>query len=406
MPRFAYQAINENGTTVSGVLEADTQELANTLLSARGLIPARITLEGRATSWLARLDQMLTAIRPWDIILFTKQLSTMLKAGIPIVRLFQILESQTDNKKLKAIINDLIQDIQAGSSLTEAFRKHPVAFSPLYVSMLQAGEASGQLPEVLERLIYIIEHEYKVKKDIQSALAYPIIVVVALVAAFFILLTYVVPKFVSIFARAKVALPWPTKVCIVMYTAIFDYWPILLGLVVVLGTGLYLYLKSENGRLVKDAALIRLPLLGPLFIKSAMSRFASIFAILQASGVAILDIMKILTGTIGNYAISRSFDALADKLKEGRGISEPLRSAEYFPPMVVNMVAIGEESGNLDEMLSAVSKHYDTEVEYATAKLSMAIGPLLVVGLAVVVGFFALAIYLPMWDLTKTVSPR
>jgi len=163
------------------------------------------------------------------------------------------------------------------------------------------------------------------------------------------------------------------------------------------------YLKTEQGRYVRDAFLMKLPIIGPLFIKAAMSRFASIFAILQSSGVAVLDSMKILSGTIGNTAIAREFDRIISRLEEGRGIAEPLKRANYFTPIVINMIAIGEESGNLDEMLGEISIHYDFELEYAMNKLSEAIGPILTVGLAAVVGFFALAIFLPMWDLTKMV---
>ena len=175
------------------------------------------------------------------------------------------------------------------------------------------------------------------------------------------------------------------------------------GIVAII-VGSVLYFRTPSGEFVKDNYLMKLPVLGPLFIKSAMSRFASIFAILQSSGVAVLDSMAILSSTIGNSAISREFDRIRDQLEEGRGIAAPLQSAKYFSPMVVNMVAIGEESGNLDEMLREVADHYDTEIEYAVHKLSEAIGPLLTVGLAAVVGFFALAIFLPMWDLTKMVK--
>ncbi|MBF0528311.1 MAG: type II secretion system F family protein [Deltaproteobacteria bacterium] len=403
MQKFAYKAYNINGTRVTGVIEADSRELASSQLTARGLIPDQIKPERSSTGLWAKLEKLLISVKPFELILFSKQLGTMIRAGIPIIRLFQILENQTESKALKPIVAEIMQDIQAGSSITESFRKHPRAFNNLYVSMLHAGEVGGTLPEVLDRLIYIIEHEFKIKRDIKAAMSYPIIVVIALIVAFFILLTFVVPKFVDIFVKAGIALPLPTKICMALYEAIFSYWPYGLAGLAALSVFLSFYLKTDHGRLMKDRLLLRIPLIGPLFLNSAMSRFASIFSILQGSGVPVLDIIRILSGTIGNYAIANIFDGLIEKLKEGRGISGPLSSAKYFPPMVVNMVAIGEESGNLEKMLSEVSTHYDTEVEYATAKLSAAIGPILMVGLAGVVGFFALAIYLPMWDLTQTV---
>jgi type IV pilus assembly protein PilC len=295
-------------------------------------------------------------------------------------------------------------EIQGGASLFEAFNKHPRVFSHLYRSMIAAGEASGSLPDVLERLIYIIQHEFKVKQDIRSALAYPIIVVITLAIAFFILLTFVVPKFAAIFKSAGIDLPMPTRVAMAMYSFLDNYWYLLLGAVAAVVVGLGMYFKTEQGRFLRDSLLIQVPLLGSLFIKSAMSRFASIFAILQASGVSVLDSLRILSDTINNAAISREFDRLETQLKEGRGISQPLRSARYFTPMIINMVAIGEESGNLDEMLRESAEHYDHEVEYAVGQLTTAMGPILVVALAGVVGFFALAIFLPMWDLVKTVQ--
>jgi type IV pilus assembly protein PilC len=266
--------------------------------------------------------------------------------------------------------------------------------------MIQAGEAAGALPEVLERLIYIIEHEHQVKSDIKSAMTYPAIVVVFLFTAFLVLITQVIPKFVNIFNNAGLALPLPTQICLLIYTFLTNYWYLLLGGTVVAVVFLYYYLKTDQGKLARDTILMRVPLLGPLFVKSAISRFASIFSILQASGVDVLDSMDILSGTIGNAAIGGELQSIKDSLAEGRGIAGPLGQAKYFTPMLINMVAIGEESGNLENMLRDVAEHYDTEVEYSMKKLSEAIGPILTVGLAAVVGFFALAIFLPMWDLT------
>jgi type IV pilus assembly protein PilC len=298
----------------------------------------------------------------------------------------------------------MMRDIREGSDLYDAFNRHSQVFSALYCSMIRAGEASGSLPVVLERLIYIIEHEHKIKSDIKAALRYPMIVTIALGAAFLVLLTFVVPKFVTIFTQAGLDLPLPTRLCLILYQLLADYWPVIIGGVTAVIVSLMLYVKTPPGRYTRDRLVMHIPLLGPLFVKAAMSRFAAIFSILQHSGVSVIQAMDILSGTIGNAAISREFNRIKDKLEEGRGIAEPLRSARYFTPMVISMVAIGEDTGNLDELLKEVSDHYDTEVEYAVKQLSDAIAPILTVGLAAVVGFFALAIFLPMWDLTKMVK--
>ena len=402
MPKFSYSAITETGATTSGEIEAESLESANSILASRGYIPTRVKAEQPALSGfqVPAIRELLAPVKAPDLILFTKQFKTMINAGVAMMSMLGILEEQTENPKLKRILGEMHQDIKEGASLHEAFSRHPKVFSPLYCSMIKAGEASGALPEVLERLIYIIDHEHQVKSDIKSAMTYPVIVVAFLFAAFLVLITQVIPKFVNIFKNAGLALPVPTQICIFIYDFLSNYWYLIIGAVVLIAAFLYYYLKTEPGKFARDSVLMRVPLIGPLFVKSAVSRFASIFSILQSSGVDVLDSMDILSGTIGNAAIGRELDGIKDSLSEGRGIAEPLGQANYFTPMLINMVAIGEESGNLEEMLRDVAEHYDTEVEYSMKKLSEAIGPILTVGLAAVVGFFALAIFLPMWDLT------
>jgi type IV pilus assembly protein PilC len=404
MPKYSYQVITEDGSTSSGVLDADSIEAANTILSSRGYIPTEVKEAAAAGITFRSIQDQLTRIKTPDIILFTKQFKTMLRTGVSMLNILQILQDQAENPKLSNILSSMYQDINEGSSLYEAFGKHPRVFSLLYCSMVRAGEASGALPEILERLTYILEHEHKVKTDIKSALQYPMIVVVFLMVAFFVLLTFVIPKFVNIFTNAGLVLPLPTQICMGLYKFMANYWYWIVGGVILGIVALIAYFRTENGRFVRDTTLLQFPIIGPLLLKSAISRFASIFSILHASGVDILDSMDILSGTIGNAAVARELDSIRNRLEEGRGIAEPLRSAKYFTPMLINMVAIGEETGNLHEMLQEVADHYDTEVEYSMHKLSEAIGPMLTIGLAAVVGFFALSIFLPMWDLTTMVK--
>jgi len=395
MPKFSYRAITEMGSTETGAIEAESAEKASSMLAAQGFIPTRIK-EERAAVPAIKLGSLLEAFSPVkapELILFTKQFNTLIRAGVPMLSLLKVLEEQTEHPRLRKILGTIYQDIKEGSSLYDAFGRHRSVFSPLYCNMLKAGEASGALNDVLDRLTYIIEHEHKVKSDIKSALMYPAIVVAFLVIAFFVLLTGVIPRFVNIFKSSGLALPLPTQICMLLYVG--------LGILVFGGVGLYYYLKTAKGKHLLYSILMRLPIIGPLFVKSAISRFASIFAILQSSGVDILQTMDILTETIGNAAISHELNGIRERLAAGHGIAGPLSSAKYFTPMLINMVAIGEESGNLEDLLQDVATHYDTEVEYAMKKMSEAIGPILTIGLAAVVGFFALAIFLPMWDLTQ-----
>jgi type IV pilus assembly protein PilC len=406
MPKFLYKAINELGDTISGTVDAESEEMANNVLAGRGYIPSKVRKVGEGKSpgktgeWT--LAEKLASIKTWEMILFTKQFRTLIRAGVPMRNLLQIMENQTENPKLKKVILIMSRDIEDGLGLHASFKKHPKIFSPLYCSVIQAGEASGELPDVMERLIYIMEHEHKIRSDIRAALQYPVIVTIFLLIAFIAMLTFVIPNYVDVFVKADIPLPLPTQICILMYEFLRDYWYILAAAVAGVLIFLISFLKTEPGKYTRDFTLMQFPVLGPLFSKSVMSRFASIFSILQASGVPILDSMTILSGTIGNAAVSRELKKIRGKIEKGSTISGPLKSAKYFTPMVVNMVAIGEESGNLEEMLNEITEHYDAEVEFAMKRVSELITPFMTVGLAAVVGFFALAIFLPMWELKDT----
>jgi type IV pilus assembly protein PilC len=405
MPKYIYRAINALGENVSGNIEAESLEVARFMLLSRDLIPEKIWEQtGAAGSGFLRSLLPSRKIRTVDLVMFTKQFHSMLVAGIPILRILSILEEQSEHPALREAISKIIKDINQGASLSDALQKFPQIFDRLYCDMIRAGEVSGNVPIVMERLIYIIEHEAKIKADIKSALRYPMIVLMALVAAFIVLLTFVIPKFASVFSHAGLDLPLPTKISMMLNAFIMKFWPFILAVAAALFFGLRYYFKTSNGRFVRDSFLLEMPILGTLFKKAALSRFASIFAILQTSGVPIMQSLTILSATMGNEALTRAFDSIRDRIKEGAGISTPLKSIKYFTPMVVDMVAIGEESGKIDEMMRAVAAHYDMEVEYAIKGLNDAITPLLMVGMAAIVGFFALAIFMPMWDLTKLVK--
>lgn len=403
--KFSYQAINEVGSNVSGVLEAENVEGVYAQLSAKGYIPTEVKSgESQLQQYLEQLDTITTKVRPVDLIFFTKQFRTLFNAGIAVTEALRVMEFQATNKKLKKIAATMRDDISAGSSLADAFAAHPKVFLPLYTSMIRAGEASGALPVVLERLVFIMDHEHKVNTKIKSATQYPKIVLVALVGAFLFLLKFVIPAFATMFAGANLELPLPTKIAILMHNILMEWWMISLPLIIAVIVAVVWYKRTPSGRFRFDQMFLAMPIMGPLFAKAAMSRFASVFAILQVSGVGILDAMKILSDSIGNTAIAKEFDKISDKLREGRGIAAPLKSAKYFTPMVINMVSVGEESGNLDEMLQEISHHYDDEVEYEVGRMTELLGPVLIVVLAAVVGFFALAVFMPMWDMVQTIN--
>jgi type II secretory pathway component PulF len=407
MNLFTYKAIDDLGNEVTGEITAESEEHAMEMIAQTGQIPE--SLKKKTVSpgkfWkTSALDKLISPVTSKDIALFTMQFKTLLQSGISIIQIFQILEEQTENQKLCNVCTEIIKDLREGTSLFNAFSRHDTIFSNLYCTLIKTGELSGALPDILERLVFILEHEEKVKSDIKSAIRYPLIVIFFLTIAFFVLLTLVVPKFVTLFQGAGIELPLPTKICIFLYLFLNHYWHYILGFAIAASIGLFLFIKTEKGKYTRDSLLMKIPFVGKLLVKSAMSRFASIFSILQSSGISVLESLKILADTLNNKAIANEFDKVKELLVEGRGIAAPLGKARYFPPMVVNMIAIGEQSGTLDDTLVEISKHYDVEVEYATKAFSEALGPALVVVLAAVVCFFAFAIFLPMWDLTKIVK--
>ncbi|MEW6220452.1 MAG: type II secretion system F family protein [Thermodesulfobacteriota bacterium] len=402
MPQFAYKAINDRGATIQGVVEAESVAAAQNILAGQGLFPTSVgKARGDGGSGGMAGGLFAKKVGTPELLLFTKQIRTMIRAGISITQVLEILEAQTENATLRQTLRAMTTDIKEGATLTDAFRRHPKVFNSLYCSLIHAGELSGTLPEILERITFILDHEHKVREDVKSALAYPKMVVFALGGAFFFLLTFVIPKFAGVFASAGLELPAPTRLCIWLYQVLKAYWPVLIGAATAAFFALRAFFATPQGAFLRDHTVLRLPVLGPLFVKTAMSRFSSILSILMKSGVSILDAIRIISAAIGNAAIAREFDRLKHLMEEGRGIAGPLREAKFFTPMVINMIAVGEESGSLEDMLQEVSHHYDEEVGYATKALSDVIGPVLVVGLTAVVGFFALAIFLPMWDLTK-----
>ncbi|MEN8785932.1 MAG: type II secretion system F family protein [Akkermansiaceae bacterium] len=408
MALYSYQASDYNGQLRRGQLNAETLEEALAQITGSGLVPLDLKKAGeKEGDVLSRLKTHYLPVPAMELIVFTKQLATMIRVGIPMTQAFAILADQTEQPRLRRLAGIIQKDIEAGMSLSGAAGKHPKVFSPMFCSMIEAGETSGTLPEVLDRLLFLTEHEAKVKAEIKTAFRYPLMVVGTLAVAFLIMIGFVIPRFVSFFTAQNLDLPLPTRICITMSDFLSNHGiAFFLGILVFAFCCHRFFNRTERGLMIRDRSMLGLPLVGPILIKASMSRFASILALLQSSGVLILDSLRILSTAMGNVAISAEFDKIREMLEEGRGISGPLSSCKYFPPMLVNMVRIGERSGRLDEMLNHVAEHYDQETSHKIKKMTDSIGPILIISLTAVVGFFALAIYMPMWELTQLAGKK
>ena len=403
MPKFKYTALNLNGVKVSGLEEASTKAALVGVLEGQSLI----LLSASKAADRAGKEEKLSFLNrgkkiPLDaLVLFTRQFSTMFRVGVPLLRILHILKDQEENPRLRGIISSVAKDVESGASLADAFSKHPKVFSPLYCSMLAAGEVSGNVSVILDKLCHSMEYESEVKSLIKGALQYPIIVFCALIVAFGVLMGFVVPAFLPLFDQLGGELPPVTQVCVVLSALLTDYWYILLGVAIALVALFYTTNRTEHGKLVIASLVLKIPLVGKLMIFSFMARFGSLLGILQASGILIVDGLRIVGNCISNAAIRKDIGMVVVDVEAGKSIAASLQGSPYFPKIMQSMISIGEVSGNLEEMMTEASHHFEMEVHHAVKRLTGALGPILIVTMAVAVGFFAMAIYLPIWEMTE-----
>lgn len=396
MPIYQYKAVSNSGQVIVDVLEAPNIGFVTEHLDRLNYLPLQITEKKETIS--DKLGQG-KKIDPKEIIVFTKQFVTLFKAGVPLLSCLEALEEQTGNSGMKKIIQEISQSIQEGKPLHESLKPHKQVFSTLYVDMIRVGEIGGVLDEVLDRLVGFLEHDHEIKSNIKKATRYPLIVVVGLIAAFIILIMMVVPKFVTIFQKMKVDLPLPTKILIGINTAITDYWFIVLPLMAAMFIGFRFYIKTPQGKRFWHKTILKMPVFGPLNTKSTISRFAKTFETLNRSGLPILQTLEIIAQTIGNVIFMDEIYKVINGVSEGQGLAQPLKRSEVYPPIVVQMISIGEKSGALDHMMKNIADYYDQEVDYTVKNLTTLIEPLITVALGGVILFIALAIFMPMWDM-------
>jgi len=398
MPVFKYIVRDEGGKQIKGTMEADNQDAVATELEGRNYAVTsiyRIRQKSKLESYLARFKKLKLPVRNT----FSRQLVTLINAGLPLISSLDAIRRQTDSNLLKQAISDIIKDIQGGASFSESLRKHPDCFDQLYVGMVEAGEEGGILEVTLERLADLGEHEHKVRSDIKKATRYPMLVVCALALGFTILVIFVLPRYAKIYSRFKTQLPLPTRILILINHLIVNYWYVIILVIAGLIFGFFRFINTIKGRRIWDNIKIKIPVLGDLFLKLSMSRFTKITAALMATGIPILRLLDLAIPSIGNKVIEEAVTDIKKGVAEGKNMAEPMKANPLFPPIVSQMVAIGEETGKLDELLFKVSDYYDSETDYIIDNLTSLIEPFLLLILGSGVLFIALSIFLPMWNL-------
>jgi len=399
MPAFRYRALSQAGEAQHGLLDAPDLDQAVDRLHNMGLVPVRLEPQGETERRPNRLPFFQKKVAPRDLILFTRQLETMLDSGLPILSSLESLHAQATHPRLKPAIDKVRSDVEQGSTLTEALRRHPDCFPQIYANLVYAGEEGGLLSQMLDRIASLLEYEAETDQRIRSATFYPTLIVSELVLAFLVLIKFVLPRFASLFRKFDTALPLPTRVLIGLSDFFEKQWIPFLFVVTLAAIGAVLWSRSERGRLTIDRAIITAPIFGPIFLMTIMSRFSRVLSALLASGIPIVQALDIVRGVVGNRIVEAEIDKMRDGVVAGMGLAEPLHGSAVIPPLVVKMLAVGEETGAVDKMLLRVSRYYDQDVDYAVKNLSTAIEPVLLVILGAAVLFTALAVFLPLWNL-------
>ena len=401
---YAYKVRDRAGKLVSGTLEAETQAAVSSKLRQMGFAP--IVIEEQKST-LGKTEIKLPwsgKVKPKDIAVFSRQFATMINSGLSLLRALNILAEQTDNARLAKTIADVRTDVEKGISLSAALAKHPKVFKRLYVAMIRAGEIGGVLDSVLLRLAENLEKDVALKQKIKSAMTYPTVVFCLVILIMVGMLIFVVPTFKNLYRDLGGSLPLPTKVLISLSDRAKQFWYILAALMIGSWVGLRRWVNTEKGRGTWDAMKLRVPVFGQLVHKSALSRFSRTLSVLMRSGVPILQSLEIVRETVNNTVVSNAVQDVAASVKEGESIAKPLERHDIFPPMVVQMIAVGEETGALDTMLAKIADFYDQEVEATVEALTSLIEPVLIAVMGVVVGGMVVALYMPMFNIINLIE--
>ncbi|HLQ66207.1 MAG TPA: type II secretion system F family protein [Candidatus Limnocylindrales bacterium] len=399
MPVFQYRATSVGGGPQAGVVEAPDLDQAIDVVHRMGLTPIRLEAQTPTRATTVSKSPFQKRVTTRDLILFTRQLETMLESGLPILSSLDILYQQTAHPVLRVAIDRVRADVEQGSTLTEALRRYPRSFPPIFVNLVHAGEEGGLLGPMLDRIGGLLEYEEETEQRIKAATFYPMLIVGELGLAFLVLVKFVLPRFASLFRSLDAKLPLPTRVLIGTSDFFDHYWFLVITVAIGSAVGAVLWSRTERGRRRIDYWIISAPLFGSIFLKTIMSRFARVLAALVAAGIPILQALAVARGVAGNKIVEEEIDRMRNGVTAGMGLAESVQGRNVFPPLVVKMLAVGQETGAIDKMLVRVARYFDRDVDYAVKNLSTAIEPVLLVVLGAAVLFTALAVFLPLWNL-------
>lgn len=401
MPVYLWKGRTATGRVEAGELVADSQADVFAALRARKIIPTSVRLKPKEIS-IPFLGKGGVGTR--ELAIFTRQFATMINAGLPLMQCLEIQVQQVTKPGFKRVLREVMTDVEGGSTLAEALRKHKAAFSDLYVNMVEAGETGGALDVILVRLANYLEKAAELMRKLRGAMIYPAMIILVAIGAVSVLLVFVIPTFAKMYEGMGGALPLPTQIVIGISYFIKRWIFLLIGLAIAVVVGVRFYYRSKQGKAVIDRFLLKLPVVGDLIQKQAIARFSRTLSTLLSSGVAILDALEITAKTSGNSVVEDAVLEARSSISEGETIAGPLSREKVFPPMVVQMISIGEATGGLDEMLSKVADFYDSEVDQAVANLTAALEPIVIVFLGVVVGGMVISMYLPIFKLVTLIK--
>lgn len=403
MAQFTYKAINTSGRPVEGTIESASTESANEFLMKQGLTP--IIVKSKSSSSIPLLSFLGSKVKLKDLVIFTRQLATMINAGVPLVRSLATLQTQTESQALKKHLLEISKDIEGGASFADALEKHPTVFSPIYINMVRAGEAGGILDEILKKLALQQEKDAKIRAKFKSAMTYPTILLSITGLVFIGLMTIVMPKIGAIVKDLSNGAPLPTLTVVMLTISdiMVKYWFILVGVLLVAGVAGGRYIRTPSGRRAKDKVLMKIPVLKQVIVKVAVARFSRIFASLMGAGVSVLDAIQVTSKAIGNSVLEDELLAAGKMVANGSQLSEPLAASKVFPAIVPQMLGVGEETGQIDEVLVKVAEFYEDEVDATVESLSSILEPIMIVIMGVMVALIAASVIGPISNLSNQI---